>query len=142
MDQYIEFAGAHPVLTAAAALLIAAIIATEAKLLLRRWRELSPQELTRLVNDGALLLDLRKPEAHRAGHIAGARPVALDALDGVVVKEAKDKQVVAYCESGSDSTKAAERLVAAGFAQVATLKGGLVSWRADNLPLAVLDKKG
>jgi rhodanese-related sulfurtransferase len=136
MDQYIEFAGAHPVLTAAAALLIAAIIATEAKLLMRRWRELSPQELTMLVNDGALLLDLRKPEAHRAGHIAGARAVALDALDGAVANQAKDKAVVAYCESGSDSSKAAERLVAAGFAQVATLKGGLVSWRADNLPLA------
>jgi rhodanese-related sulfurtransferase len=136
MDQYIEFAGAHPVLTAAAALLIAAIIATEAKLLMRRWRELSPQELTMLVNDGALLLDLRKPEAHRAGHIAGARAVSLDALDGALANQAKDKAVVAYCESGSDSSKAAERLVAAGFAQVATLKGGLVSWRADNLPLA------
>ena len=142
MDQYIEFAGAHPVLTAAAALLIAAIIATEAKLLMRRWRELSPQELTMLVNGGALLLDLRKPEAHRAGHIAGARAVALDALDGAVANQAKDKAVVAYCETGSDSAKAAERLVAAGFAQVATLKGGLASWRSDNLPLAVLDKKG
>ena len=136
MDQYLEFASAHPMLTAAAALIVVAIVATEAKQLMRRWRELSPQELTMLVNDGALLLDLRGNDAHRAGHIAGARPIALDTLDGVVAKEAKDKQVVAYCESGSDSTKAAERLVAAGFAQVAMLKGGLASWRADNLPLA------
>jgi len=136
MDQYLEFAGAHPVLTTAAALIIAALIATEAKQLMRRWRELSPQELTRLVNDGALLLDLRGNDAHRAGHIAGAQPTALDTLDGAVAKAAKDTPVVAYCESGSDSAKAAERLVAAGFATVATLKGGLMSWRADNLPLA------
>ena len=135
MDQYLEFAGAHPVLTAAAALLIAAIIATESKALMRRWRELSPAELTTLVNDGALLLDLRGDKAHGAGHIAGARATELSGLDAAVASKPKDAPVVAYCESGSDSAKAAERLVAAGFAQVATLKGGLASWRADSLPL-------
>lgn len=136
MDQYIEFAGRHPVLTAAAAALIALIAATELKRLMRKWRELSPAELTALVNAGALLLDLRGKDAHRAGHIAGARAVALDDLDAAVASTGKDAQVVAYCESGGDSARAAERLVAAGYAKVAMLKGGLASWRADNLPLA------
>lgn len=140
MDRLIEFAGAHPVLTALAAVLIAAITATELKRATRRWREVSPFELTQLVNDGALLLDLRDDRAHRSGHIAGARAVALDALDAEVAGRAKDAPVVVCCESGVESGKAAERLSAAGFTKVAALKGGLASWRADNLPLAVAGK--
>jgi rhodanese-related sulfurtransferase len=135
MDRYIEFASAHASLTALAAVLIAAIVATEGKRMLRRWRELSSAELTQLVNDGALLLDLRDGEAHRAGHIAGARLVTLAELDGAVANKPKDAQVVAYCESGNDSAKAADRLVAAGFTNVGSLRGGIATWRADNLPL-------
>ena len=142
MDRYLEFANAHPALTALTALLIVAIVAVELKRATRRWRELSPFELTQLVNAGALLLDLRDSKAHREGHIAGARAVSLAELDALVAKQAKDAQVVAYCETGADSGKAAERLTAAGFASVATLKGGLANWRADNLPLARTDKKG
>lgn len=141
MDRFIEFASAHPALTALAAVLVAAIAATELKRALRAWRELSPFELTQLVNSGALLLDLRGDKSHRDGHIAGARAVALAELDAAVAKQPKDAQVVAYCETGADSGKAAERLVAAGFGKVATLKGGLANWRADNLPLARSDKK-
>lgn len=135
MDQYIEFAGAHPVLTALAALLSAIIVATETKRLMRRWRELSPAELTLLVNDGALLLDLRAGEAHRAGHIPGARLVKMSELDGAVANHAKDAQVVVCCETGADSAKAADQLSAAGFTKVGALRGGLASWRAENLPL-------
>jgi len=142
MDRFLEFASAHPALTALAAVLSAAIVATELKRALRRWRELSPFELTQLVNDGALLLDLRDDKSYRAGHIAGARAVALDALDTATKNHAKDAQVIAYCETGADSSRAAERLATAGFAKVATLKGGLGSWHADNLPLARGDKKG
>lgn len=142
MDRFLEFASAHPALTALAAVLIAAIAATELKRATRRWRELSPFELTQLVNSGALLLDLRDDKSYRSGHIAGARAVSMAELDATVARQAKDAQVVAYCETGTDSGKAAERLVAAGFAKVATLKGGLASWRADNLPLARTDKKG
>ena len=132
----LEFASAHPALAASAAVLIAAIAATELKRATRRWRELSPFEFTQLVNAGALLLDLRDDKSYRSGHIAGARAVALDGLDAAVADQAKEAQVVAYCESGADSGKAADRLVAAGYAKVATLKGGLANWRADNLPLA------
>lgn len=140
MDRYLEFANAHPMLTALAAVLVVAIVATELKRATRRWRELSPFELTQLVNAGAVLLDLRDGKAHREGHIAGARLVTLAELDGVIAKQAKDAKVVAYCETGADSDKAAGRLAAAGFTSVATLKGGLASWRADNLPLARGDK--
>lgn len=142
MDRYLEFANAHPALTALAAVLVVAIVVTELKRATRRWRELSPFELTQQVNAGALLLDLRDGKAHREGHIVGARAMTLAELDAVVAKQAKDAPVVAYCETGAESGKAAERLSAAGFTSVATLKGGLASWRADNLPLARGDKKG
>ena len=135
MQSFLEFAGHHPYLSTAAALLAAAIVATEAKRLTRRWREVGPFELTQLVNGGAQLLDLRDAAAHRAGHIAGARPVALDELDALAAKLPKGESVVTCCESGADSARAAQRLAEAGLTKVATLRGGLSAWRAENLPL-------
>ena len=47
----------------------------------------------------------------------------------------KEKPVVVYCESGMASGTAARALRAGGFNKVVTLRGGLQSWRQENLPL-------
>ena len=51
------------------------------------------------------------------------------------LKKFKEKPVVICCESGFASASAAKALKALGFSKVATLKGGLRSWRQENLPL-------
>ena len=136
MEGLIPFLANHLVLAAAAAALVVAIALTEARHAFRPWREVGPFELTQLVNAGAVLLDLRSHEQHRAGHIAGARSGALADLDALVKGAAKDAPVVLYTEAGTDCAKAAERLIKAGHTQVATLRGGLATWRTENLPLA------
>ncbi len=51
------------------------------------------------------------------------------------LKKYKEKPVIVYCENGTASGGAARTLRAGGFNKVVTLRGGLQSWRQENLPL-------
>jgi rhodanese-related sulfurtransferase len=98
----------------------------------------TPQEAIRLMNQGALLLDLRPQEQYQAGHLSGARQMSgeqiLSAAD--TLKKHKEKAVVVYDDSGSLGPAAVRQLAAQGFTRVFTLRGGLAAWRADNLPVS------
>jgi len=98
----------------------------------------SPQDVIRLMNQGALLLDLRSPEQYQSGHLSGARQMngdqILNAAD--TLRKHKEKAVVVYDEGGSLGAAAARQLAAQGFTRVFALRGGLAAWRADNLPLS------
>ena len=98
----------------------------------------SPQELIRLMNQGALLLDLRPPEQYQAGHLAGARQMSGDQIlkAADTLKKHKEKAVVVYDDTGALGAAAARQLAAQGFTRAFTLRGGLAAWRADNLPVS------
>ena len=98
----------------------------------------SPQEVIRLMNQGALLLDLRPQEQYQAGHLAGARQMRSDEIlkAAETLKKHKEKAVVVYDDSGSLGAAAVRQLAAQGFTRVFALRGGLAAWRADNLPVA------
>ena len=97
----------------------------------------SPQDLIRLLSQGALLLDLRPAEQFRLGHVAGARQMdgaqILNAAD--TLKKYKEKPVVVYDDTGSLTGAAVRQLNGQGFTQAVALRGGLTAWRAENLPL-------
>jgi rhodanese-related sulfurtransferase len=94
-------------------------------------------DAVRLINRGALVVDVRNPEAFEAGHIVNAKNVALDKLAGNqgAVPKKKDKILLTVCDNGTTSGRAASVLRKAGYQNVFSLKGGLTGWRADNLPL-------
>jgi len=97
----------------------------------------SPADAVRLINKGALVIDVRKPAEFEAGHIVNARNVELDRLqqeDDAIAKK-KDKILLAVCENGGLSGKAAGLLRKAGYTNSFSLRGGILGWRADNLPL-------
>ena len=91
----------------------------------------------RLMNQNALVLDLRPADAFANGHLAGARNLPPDQIlkAGETLKKYKEKPVVVYDESGSLSVSAARQLAAQGFTKAVNLRGGLVAWRTENLPL-------
>ena len=92
----------------------------------------------RLINKGALVVDVRKAEDFQAGHIVGARNVAFDRLgqdSELLNKKKKNRVVLTVCESGPTSAKAASVLRKAGYEAVFSLKSGLSGWRSENLPL-------
>lgn len=137
MNRLLEYTANHPFLVAAAAILAVLAIAIEFRHRARGTNLIGPSDAVRLTNSGALVLDVRDANAYEAGHIIDARhiPAADIASRADSLKKFREKPVIVYCDSGSASAGAARALRAAGFGKVATLRGGLQSWRQENLPL-------
>lgn len=88
-----------------------------------------------MVQQGALLLDVREPAEYSAGHAPDAKLIPLGQL-GARLQELsayKDRPVVVMCRSGRRSAQAVELLQEAGFSRVSNLKGGINAWEGDGL---------
>lgn len=94
-------------------------------------------DAVRLINKGAMVIDVRSPDAFGKGHIVNARHIALADVDSNkgIAKKQKNKALLTVCDDGSTSGKAANILRDAGFENAFSLKGGLRGWQAENLPL-------
>jgi rhodanese-related sulfurtransferase len=138
MDRILEFASHHPWLATATVVLAIAVVVYEMRMRSEGLRAVSPQELIRLMNQGALVLDLRPLEQYQSGHLNGARQMSSDQIvsAGDTLKKHKEKTVVVYDDSGSLGAAAVRQLAAQGFTRVFALRGGLAAWRADNLPVS------
>ena len=138
MDRLFEYAGHHPLLAFAAVLVAGLVAAFEMRMRAQDSAAVSPQDLIRLMNQGALVLDIRPQEQYAAGHINGARAASAEQLSKAAdtFKRYKEKPVVVYCDAGSQSPGAVRQLAAQGFTRTFSLRGGLAAWRAQNLPLA------
>ena len=137
MDHLLQFVNNHYWLAMGTAVAVALVVVYEMRARTESSFSVSPQELIRLMNQGALVLDLRPQEKFAEGHLAGARQMSGEAIlaAGDTLKRHKEKPVVVYDDSGSLSLSAARQLAAQGFTRAVTLRGGLAAWRADNLPL-------
>ena len=137
MGQLAEFASNHPYLAVAVLASLGAVLFYEIRLQSQAVGQLSVADAVRLINRGATIVDVRKPEEYGAGHIVNSRNVPLSdiAADAKAVNKPKDKVLVTVCDSGISSRKAAALLKTAGYENVFSLKGGIASWRADSLPL-------
>lgn len=103
-----------------------------------RFSAVSPQDAIRLMNHGALVLDIRPEAEFATGHLSGARQLPSDKIlnAGETLKKHKEKPVLVYCGTGSLGAAAARQLTAQGFTKAFNLRGGLAAWRAENLPVA------
>lgn len=138
MERLLEYAGNHPWLLAAAVLTAALVLVFELRLRRTEFAAVSPQDAIRLMNQGALVLDLRRQEAFDEGHLNGAR--RMDSAEilraGETLRKYKEKPVLVYCESGSMGASAARVLASQGFTKAVNLRGGVAAWRTEGLPLA------
>jgi rhodanese-related sulfurtransferase len=97
--------------------------------------DISPAQAAELVRDGAAqLVDVRTPEEHSAGRIAGALHIELDQLPAEANAIEPDRPVVFYCRMGSRSALATGAFRAAGF-DAYNLDGGLLAWVESGLPI-------
>ena len=99
----------------------------------------TPQQVAELMAEGEIqLIDVRQPEEHDAGRIAGDRLVVLSDLAAEVDSIDRERAVVFYCRSGSRSAMAADAFRGAGF-NAHNMLGGLLDWHAAGLPLEPAD---
>lgn len=143
MEHLSEYIANHPWLFSLTVLAAVLVLVFEVKSRRDAVGAISPQDLIRLQNQGALLIDLRQPPAFASGHISGAK--RMDSSDILVAKDNlkkyKEKPIVVYCESGSTGAAAVRVLIGQGFTRAFNLRGGLNLWRSENLPVVQGDDK-
>src|SRR5665213_2240981 len=138
MQRLLEYIGHHPYLAGATLLAAIAVVAFELRARVQAFAALSATQAVRLMNQGALVIDLRSKELYDAGHIVDARNVPVAELESQAdqLKKWRDRNVITYCDTGINGASAARSLVKLGFSKVFNLQGGLNAWVKDNLPLA------
>jgi rhodanese-related sulfurtransferase len=144
MERLIEYVARHPLLAGGTLALLLATLAYEVSRARSAGEAVGPMDAVRLMNQGALLLDVRTQAEFDSGHVRDARhlPQEQVASAAETLKKYRDKVIVACCESGMRSGAAARVLRAQGFTKVVNLRGGLQAWRAENLPLVKGSDKG
>ena len=80
--------------------------------------------LGELINNGAIIIDVRTPGEYAGGHLKRSKNMPLDSLKGNLSKIDKSKTVITCCASGMRSAAARSVLKANGFTDV--INGG--SW--------------
>jgi rhodanese-related sulfurtransferase len=138
MQRLLDYIGHHPYLAGATLLAAIAVLVFELRARVQAFAALSAMQAVRLMNQGALVIDLRSKELYDAGHIVDARNVPVADLESQAdaLKKWRDKSVITYCDSGANGASAARSLTKLGFTKVFNLQGGLNAWVKDNLPLA------
>ena len=102
---------------------------------------ISPENARRLLDDGAILVDIREPDEHARELIPGARHLPLSRLDEVDLAVHEGKPVIFHCRSGARTLANADRLAArSGVCDAYLVAGGLDAWRKAGLPV-VTDRR-
>lgn len=96
-----------------------------------------PTDAVSLINNDAIVIDLRNAESFSRGHIVNAKNIPLDELDAHrdTVAKSKSATIVAVCDSGISSNKAVASLRKSGFESAYGLKGGMTAWSQAGLPV-------
>ncbi|MHB8467338.1 MAG: rhodanese-like domain-containing protein [Acidimicrobiales bacterium] len=89
--------------------------------------EVDPAEAIRLLDDGAVLLDVREDDEWAEGRSPRATHIRLSELPGRVAELPRDRTVVAICHLGGRSHRAATFLLAQGLTAV-NVTGGMKAW--------------
>jgi rhodanese-related sulfurtransferase len=84
------------------------------------------------------LLDVRRPDEFKTGHLEGAFQADWqnkEQFEETVQHLDKEKPVYVYCLAGSRSAAAASWLAERGFTRVVNMLGGINEWKKEGLPL-------
>ena len=103
-----------------------------------RVREVSPAEASRQQAQGAVLIDVREREEFEQGHAPNAIHLSKGLLELRIEEAVPDPAtpIICYCGGGSRSALAADNLQKMGYTNVASMAGGLKTWRNEGLPIS------
>ncbi len=136
MSRFFEFMHNHPMLFAAAGVVILILVIDELRRRLRGFHDVEPMHAVQMINRGAQVVDVRSAGDFAQAHIADARNIPLAEIDTHAEELSKrGGPVILYCDSGVTSAQAGRLLVRGRELEVHNLRGGLNAWRSENLPV-------
>jgi rhodanese-related sulfurtransferase len=96
----------------------------------------SVDEVEDLVEQGALLIDIRERREWDEARIGGAELKPMSEINAWYQDLPRDRQVILYCRSGSRSAQAVHALTTqADFDNVLNMTGGIIAWAGADLPI-------
>ena len=99
--------------------------------------EMSVHELASQLatNPNLYLLDVRGADEYtHDGYVAGSVLIPLPELALRLAEIPKDRPIACFCRSGQRSKMACDVLRQHGYTELTNVTGGILSWRAANLP--------
>lgn len=138
MQQLIEFAGNHALLSGAFVAVLLFLVWNEFAQRTRGFAELSPLQAIPLINRGdTVVVDVSASADFARGHIVNARNIKPSRFSkpDAEIQKLTEKSVLLVCKNGQAAPAAASALVKLGARQVTVLKGGMLQWNADNYPV-------
>ena len=137
MDRFLEFTSNNTLLVLALMISFFLLVFTELRRKASGMINIEPSDAVKLINNDAVVIDLRNAEAYSRGHIVGARSIPADELGAKMdsLEKFKSKPVVTVCDAGISSTRAVNQLRNAGFDSAYGLKGGMNGWSQAGMPV-------
>lgn len=93
------------------------------------FKRIPPEQAQALREKGAVVVDIRDPQAYASGHINGAVRLDNQNIQDFIRAADLDAPLVVVCYHGNSSQSAAAYLVSQGFSDVYSLDGGFELWR-------------
>ena len=88
-----------------------------------------------LLDQGAVLVDIREADEHARERVPGARNNPLSRL--ATIEAPVGKAVIFHCRSGARTAANASRLAGVADCEAYIIEGGLEAWKKAGLPVAV-----
>ena len=85
---------------------------------------------TKVINEGAVIVDVRTEDEYNNHHISGSVLLTLDTISEDIVSnviDSKNTPIIVYCQSGNRSSQALMKLEALGYTEVYDL-GSINNW--------------
>ena len=137
LEQLTEFAGNHPFLVMAFAVLLALTFFNEMKIATQRFASLTPAAAVQLMNnEDVVVIDVREPSETAGGKISRAIQIPVGSVAQRIgeLEKHKSKTLLVYCKTGARSGLACKELSKNGFDKVYSLNGGMLAWQDAHLP--------
>lgn len=97
--------------------------------------ESTVEQVAAMRDQGAFILDVREPSEWAQFHIPESTLIPLGELSNRLNELPKDQDIVVVCRSGNRSAQGRDILLAAGFANVTSMAGGVTKWQTQGYPV-------
>jgi rhodanese-related sulfurtransferase len=81
-----------------------------------------------LLQEGALLLDVREPDELATVAVAGAKHIPMREIPARIAELPAERQILVLCHHGGRSGRVTQFLRASGLARVTNVAGGIDAW--------------
>lgn len=94
-----------------------------------QFKAIPPQAAATLLEQGAIVVDIRDQNSFNTSHIVQAQNLNNDNLPVFLQQADRNQALIVYCYHGISSQSAADFLAGQGFTEVYSLDGGFEQWR-------------